>query len=50
MDLNRVLSQTYESFDEYLFKLKNPVLVVLIVGLILRILLLPLPNVVSEDW
>jgi len=50
MDLNRALSQTYESFDKYLFKLKNPVLVVLIVGLVLRLLLLPLTNVDSEDW
>ena len=50
MDLNRALSQTYDSFDKYLFKLKNPVLVVLIVGLVLRILLLPMTNVDSEDW
>ena len=50
MDLNRALSQTYESFDKYLFKLKNPVLVVLVVGLILRFLLLPMTNVDSVDW
>ena len=50
MDLNRALSQTYESFDKYLFKLKNPVLVVLIVGLILRFILLSMTNVDSWGW
>ena len=50
MDLSRALSQTYESFDKYLFRLKNPVLIVLTVGLILRFLLLPMTNVDSWGW
>ena len=50
MALSEVLSKTYPSFDRYLSKLKNPVLVILLIGTIIRFLLLPLTNVDSIDW
>lgn len=50
MVLNEALSKTYPSFDRYMSKVKNPVLVILVLGTIIRILLLPLTNVDSIDW
>lgn len=50
MDLTKALSRTYESIDRHLCSLKHPVLTVLIIGLVLRILFLPLTNVDSWGW
>jgi len=45
-----MLSKTYPSFDDYLSKLANPILIIFILGTVIRLLLLPLTNVDSIDW